>query len=248
MKKSIYGATAAIALLAAGAASAATVNVASYGTVAAAVAAQNSFIGGATVVGTEDFEGLTGANTAGGLLTGIGTITTIAGGPGTSGSTAIAPLDQSVVRSAAAPGTGTTGFRYDADDTPGSTNYLDSNDNAAINIAVAGIGMFDRISFMLTDIDDVGAILFKLFVGGNEVYATPLDVSKPDQNGRLLLATIDLGFLTDTLNIEMSIDAGDGFGFDGAKIAATPLPAPALMLLGGLGALGVAARRKRKAA
>jgi hypothetical protein len=101
---------------------------------------------------------------------------------------------------------------------------------------------------MLTDIDDVGAIRFKLIIDGITEYFTPSNVDRAAQNGLLLLATIDLGVLVDTLAIEMTIDAGDGFGFDGAKIAATPLPAPALMLLGGLGALGVAARRKRKAA
>jgi hypothetical protein len=245
MKKAIYGATAAIALLAAGAASAATVNVTSFGSVADAVNAQTSFIGGATVVGSEDFEGYA-VGTPTPLASGIGPITTIAGG--SSGSTVVGDPDQSVVRSAAAPGTGATGFRYDADDTPGSTNYLDSNDNAAMNILVSGIGMFDRISFMLTDIDDVGAIRFKLIIDGITEYFTPSNVDRAAQNGLLLLATIDLGVLVDTLAIEMTIDAGDGFGFDGAKIAATPLPAPALMLLGGLGALGVAARRKRKAA
>ena len=245
MKKAIYGATAAIALFAAGTASAATVNVVGYDSVADAVAAQTAFIGGAVVVGSEDFESYA-VGTPTPLASGIGPITTVPGGA--PGSTAVTPTDQSVVRSASAPGTAATGFRSDADDTPGSTNYLDSNDNSAMNILVSGIGMFDRISFMLTDIDDVGKIMFRLLVGGEEVYATPSDAVKSEQNGRLLLATIDLGVLVDSLNIEMTIDAGDGFGFDGAKIAATPLPAPALMLLGGLGALGVAARRKRKAA
>ena len=245
MKKAIYGATAAIALFAAGTASAATVNVVGYDSVAAAVAAQNAFIGGAAIVGSEDFEGYSEGDATPLIGTGIGDITTTAGGA--PGGTAVTPTDQSVVRSASAPGTAATGFRYDADDTPGSTNYLDSNDNSAMNILVSGIGMFDRISFMLTDIDDVGLIRFKLIIDDVVEYFTPAGTNRSEQNGRLLLATIDLGVLVDSLNIEMTIDAGDGFGFDGAKIAATPLPAPALMLLGGLGALGVAARRKRKA-
>jgi hypothetical protein len=250
MKKAIYGATAAIALFAAGAASAATVSVTGFGTVADAVAAQNAFLAGTEARGSEDFEGFTAGTklvpgSATPLNSGIGLITAVAGG--NPGSTAINPLTEAVVRSASAPGTTETGRRYDADDTPNSTNYLDSNDNSAIKIAVSGIGMFDRISFMLTDIDDVGKIMFQLLVDGTQVYATPSDAVLSQQNGRLLLATISLPDLVNNLELHMSIDSGDGFGFDGAKIHATPLPAPALMLLGGIAAFA-AVRRKRKSA
>jgi len=248
MKKAIFGATAAAALLVAGAASAATVSVTltGYGTdVAGAVAARDAFLGPWAVVGHEDFEDFTAYDDADydvtPLPTDVGTFTSI--GDAGSGSTQVFPAGEAVVRSAAFPGTSATGSRYDADgDEAGGTNYLDSNDGGGISLAIAGLGMFDRIAFLLTDVDDVGSALFNIKSDGNLLASNNV----VQGNGKLFLVTVSISELIDQLTLDMMIDTGDGFGIDGVKIVATPIPAAGFLLLGGLGALGFASRRKRK--
>lgn len=250
MKKAIFGATAAAALLVAGAASAATVSVTltGYGTdVAGAVAARDAFLGPWAVAGYEDFEEFTAYPDVDydftPLPTDVGTFTSIA--PAGSGTTQVDPVGQAVVRSAAFPGTSATGRRYDADgDEVGGTNYLDSNDAGGISLAISGIGFFDRIAFLLTDVDDVGSALFNIMSGGESLASNNV----VQGNGKLFLVTVSISDLIDELTLDMKIDPGDGYGIDGVKIVATPIPAAGFLLLGGLGAMGFAARRKRKSA
>ncbi|MEM9970653.1 MAG: hypothetical protein AAF762_06095, partial [Pseudomonadota bacterium] len=161
------------ALVAAGAsAQAATVDITltEYDTVGEAVAAWGAFIGGASVKALEEFEGFNSysdgagtdstGNTALGLETAIGYIDVI--GPAKSGGSAVAPLDEAVVRQSDGANFG----RFDADtDVTEDGQWLDSNDNSGLKFTIpgaSGLPDFDKFVMILTDIDDVGPATFDI--------------------------------------------------------------------------------------
>lgn len=176
------------------------------------------------------------------LTTGVGLFTTTAG-PNCGGSCS-APQDQSLVRA-------TSGFgRYNTTDS--GANWLDSNDNAAINLAASGPGSFDSISFFLTDIDDVGAITFNIDVDGeNFDVAQDIFGGKRQGNGGLFYVRIDFDGPVASSMMSLNIDDGDGFGLDDVRLGSvTPVPVPASLplLIGGLSVLAWGARRRKATA
>jgi hypothetical protein len=212
---------------------------------AAALAARDSFIG-PKVARAEDFETgfvpCTGSNkttcSSGTIVTEVGTFTGF-GGVHTGGDSQVKPKDKIVVKS----GTKNTYGRYNV--TPGGANWLDSNDREGIRWTLATTpGLtFSRIAFLLTDLDDVGRIVFSITVDGGA--AVPRPASEPGGNGRVHLVTMEFAKPVSSFDITMVNGTGDGFGFDGARIAAVPVPAAGLLLAGALGAVGLVARRRK---
>lgn len=177
-----------------------------------------------------------GTSTLGGLSTNVGTFTTTAGTR--CGGSCDAPFNESLIRNESRYG------RYNMTD-PGE-KWLDSNDNEAVNLEVAGIGFFNRISLYLTDIDDVGPRTFSIYVDGVETdisaqYAT--DTRR--RNGELFLVYIDFASPTDTTSLSFMIDDGDGFGIDDVRVGLVPIPGSFPLLAAGVGLLAWRARRQR---
>ncbi|MEM1073555.1 MAG: PEP-CTERM sorting domain-containing protein [Pseudomonadota bacterium] len=201
----------------------------------------------------EDFErrafvpvpdvGGTGTSTLGGLATNVGTFTTTAGAK--CGGSCDAPKNESLIRDTSRYG------RYNMTD-PLGTKWLDSNDNSAINLDVSGLGLFDRISLYLTDVDDVGPKTFSIFVDGQEtdISAQYPNGSKP-KNATLFLIDIVFDAPVQSSFISFAIDDGDGFGMDdvriGSSIAPVPLPTSLPLLAAGIGFLGWRSRRRKSA-
>lgn len=199
-------------------------------------------------VAFEDFESFTPVANGGGpgdvtplTSTNVGDFTTTAGDR--CGASCDAPDDQSLIRDTSNYG------RYNT--TLGGSNWLDSNDNSAINLAAAGGSMFDSISFFLTDVDDVGRVKFGIDVAG-QLFDIAADIFKSGRqgDGDLFLISIALDELVSATELSLIIDTGDGFGIDdvrlGASVAPVPVPASLPLLIGGLGAMGWMARRRRK--
>jgi len=250
--------------LSAGSASAVAVNVQSFGTgpggVAGAIAAQNLFHATAVhQIAFEDFEGITLNQVDDGaafyqaalepIETAVGDFSSV-GGTG-SGSTVVGDPEKLAVRD----GSGTAGLRFNTSGGAGDSQYLDSNDTNGISWELPGSATFspayfDQLSFMTTDIDDVGSVTFELVIGG---FGTVFSVSDffgttARPNGELLLFTILFDTLVSTADFALNIDAGDGFGIDSIRITATPLPAAAWLLIGGVAGLYGMRRFATKAA
>lgn len=218
--------------------------------IAGATAARDAFIGGMFVAGHETFDGFEacdGTNSAtcaaGPVSTAVGTFTGI--GPTGSGSSQVLPKDKVVVR-ADPP---YAAERYEVEGSDG--NWLDSNDMNGIKWEIPGSATLSRIlkiAFFLTDVDDVGAIQFSISASNtgvltNNVVGGPVG-TRP--NGELLLVTMLFSEAVDDVDIEMTSGTNDGFGLDGAVVAAVPLPAAGLLLLSALGGMAAVRRRRRK--
>jgi hypothetical protein len=243
-------AAAAVALtMLAGAAQAATVDVTytsySFAGLANALAHRDAFIGPRVAL-AEDFEGFLacdGTNkltcASGSVVSPLGTFTGH-GAVHTGGDSQIKPKDKIVVKS----GTKNVYGRYNV--TPGGANWLDSNDREGIRWTLAaGAAKFSRLAFLLTDLDDVGRVVFSISVDGGAPVVRP--ATEPGGNGRIHLVTMDFGAPVRSFDITMVNGTGDGFGFDGARIAAVPVPAAGLLLAGALAGLTALVRRRRAA-
>lgn len=236
------GITAAAALvLASGAAQAATVTESAFNQ-----AAWDTFLSTTTGV-IENFEGFVEDEYLGGLVTAVGTFTRDGGNPGGGGT----------VTNTDAQAFGNTGEGVTVRDgtvfgrsnsTTGGKMFFDSNDleRVLFHVSLGGTA-FTSLSFTLVDAADVGAA-FSIFVDGASVadYTLGHDPSIP--NGVRKVINVDFGgAVTSAKILFTSIPEDDGFGMDDFVVQAIPLPAPALMLLGGLGALGALRRRRRAA-
>lgn len=195
---------------------------------------------------SEGFEGHTawsgnGAGTSN-PSTAVGTFTSL-GGHGTGGS---------AIR-------GGTGLEVRGDNTmrwsryntsTGGNNWLDSNDTRGMKWDVAGLPQFNALSFLLSDVADVGA-KFSIDVGGT-LFSQVLGAGGRMADGGLYVVTILLPETVNALTVSLMNDRlNDGFGIDEVvvgHVAPIPVPPAALLLLSGLGAAGFVARRKRKAA
>lgn len=157
------------------------------------------------------------------------------------GASQVRPKSKVVVRTGETGGYG----RYNV--TPGGANWLDSNDREGIAWsfdAPKGV-TFRRVAFFLTDLDDVGNVVFSLIADRGPAVALPS--TEPGGNGRLHLITMLFDQPVSTFSVRMVNGAGDGFGLDGARIAAIPLPAAGLLSIGALAGLVLLARRRRVA-
>lgn len=217
------------------------------GAVASALADRDMFFNGATTAG-EDFEGFVACPAdgcaSGTVRTGVGDFVGF-GGAISNGGSQVNPKDKVVVRS----GTPNPFGRFNV--TPGGAKWLDSNDREGImwTVLTPGSTYLSKIAFLLTDLDDVGNVLFTITVKGLDL--TPTIVPRAGTNGnigdgKLHLVTIDFDGPTEDVVIKMKNGTGDGFGIDGIRLAAVPLPAGGLLLLAGLG--GLALLRRRRAA
>lgn len=127
-------------------------------------------------------------------------------------------------------------------------NYLDSNDNRYLNWTISGIGKFDTVSFFVIDAADVGG-KFSIKAGGTSFYKLAGANGKL-ANGNIQLVTITLDEAVTSLDLRLGHDrSNDGFAVDGVTVglAPIPLPAAAWLLVGGIGVLGAASRRRRAA-
>lgn len=218
------------------------------GNVAGALAARDAFIGSGTVL-AEDFEGFTACNgsngatcTAGTIVSGLGTFTGVAP-THTGGGSQVDPKDKIVVRTSAPDPFGRVNV------TPGGANWLDSNDVAGIlwSLVLPGAQHVSKIAMILSDIDDVGKVIFKITVNGTGLTTTVApraDTTANIGNGKLHVVTLAFSGTTSGVTIEMVNGKGDGFGIDGIRVAAVPLPAGGLMLLGALAGFGALRRRR----
>jgi hypothetical protein len=120
---------------------------------------------------------------------------------------------------------------------------LNSNDTQGIIwTATLGGTLFDGLVFAIADAADAGAKTLRIVAGGAERVFNNLG------NNNERYVQISFSTKVDTATVEILTSPNDGFTVDGAIINAVPLPASALLLLGGAGALIGFGRRKAKKA
>ena len=211
----------------------------------AAQAALTAFQAGASAVRTETFDGYQAWNGTSGArnpaATRVGGFSSL-GGTGTgasaiNGGTGLQVRDDDPTQSY-----GRFGFGGDG-------HWLDSNDTAGIRWNVSGVGGFNALAFLLTDVADVGAV-FSLKVG-ETLFSQVIGATERTANGTIHLVSILLPETVNDLVVELrNSRMNDGFGIDGAtvaKVAPVPLPPAALLLLSGGMALAALRRRRRAA-
>lgn len=235
-------AIAALCTVLAGPALAATVSVSSF-----TKDAYNAALGSGSYV-TENFESYSEGNVSGGFSTSVGTFYTM-GGTGSGGTVTNADFandgSELAVRDGNVYGRVSTTKTLSGD--RGDDMFLDSNDTYGIFWNVSTGSLFDKIVLTLTDATDVGAIMK---IGGTHVSEISLSGLS---NGAQKIVEISFAEAQKTANIYFfntnskgGAKLNDGFSLDDISVSEVPLPASALLLLGGLGGLSVM-RRKKKA-
>lgn len=199
----------------------------------------------------EDFEGLgaalggaSGAEYTTGFLTGVGTFSRNGGDSGSGGTVTQAGWNTG---QGVALRSGNVFGRVDTTSSllGGEGNwFFDSNDLTNIKWEVNTGSMFDKLIFSLTDAADQGATFSICLDTAPSCDTYQLSGQSPSSKR---LVEIDFGAAVSGGTI--LFDNGprnDGFGIDDIAVSVLPLPTSALLLLGGLGALGATRARKKR--
>lgn len=236
MKKTIVSAVATLATLISPAAFAATISISTF-----SIADFNAKTGVSVI---ENFETRSESGVLSGPLSSkVGTFSS-AGGSGDGGNTSTCVSNGGCVSNLALQ-IDTVNGQGNLVPTSG-TRSLNSNDTFGIiwDVALRNGRAFKRVVFALRD----GGEFQELTVssgGASQSYGP----GTPNNNGKLFV--IDFANWVTSAKISMVNPVNDdGFTIDGATIAQlapVPLPASALMLFGGVAALGAAKRRRKKA-
>jgi hypothetical protein len=206
----------------------------------------------------EDFESFTEGEVGSELDTAVGTFKTL-GGTGTGGTVTDADAGfttpntgtQLAIRDGNVYGRTSTTPLFTGD--TADDKFLDSNDTWGIKWAVsAGNRLFNELIFIMTDATDVGKTLTISVAGFQTSVVLPgnsLVGSNGKKDGNRQLVHIIFGDYVPTALIKLDYNRqiNDGVSVDDIAVSTIPLPAPALMLVAGLGAFA-AVRRKRKSA
>ncbi len=230
------------ATVVAGPALAATINVSTFSDTS-----YNAAVGSMGYVVSQDFETYGEGNVANGFTTNVGSFSTL-GGTGTGGTVTNAGFNNDGSLLAIRDGNvyGRTSSTSDLTSNSDDDMFLDSNDTFGLiwNVSLGAGRMFDRIVFTVTDAAEFGGSLWvgtngatTTFMNGANAVRNLIEISF-DQN--VSSATVVLSHFNGTGNF-----TNDGFSIDDIAVSEVPLPASALLLLGGLG--GLAAMRRRKA-
>lgn len=122
--------------------------------------------------------------------------------------------------------------------------FLDSNDTLGIEYTANVSDLpFNRILLTLTDASDTGANLTILGIGDDPDELFTIGRGRPNANRRLVEITFDAPVTTATLLFSNDIE-NDGFSLDDIGVNTVPLPASALLLLGGLGGMTLLRRKQ----
>ncbi|MBK5926614.1 hypothetical protein [Rhodobaculum claviforme] len=210
----------------------------------------------------ESFTPGTSIDNTTGLSTSVGVFNGI-GGTG-SGNSAQTPKDEIKIQ------TGDYFGRFNVLDTLGSFdgrrytatgNFLDSNDTNGFSWTITNNPLLRSAWAFITDPNDAqGQLRVEMRVDGAQIGSDNLHVASgaAQPNGQIWLFETDFANLGNWNTVEFRFSSlgpngesrNDGVGLSNPTISAIPLPAPALMLLSGLGALGglSIARRRRETA
>ncbi len=209
-------------------------------------ASYNAAVGSMSHAVTQNFEGYGEGNVHDGFLTNVGAFASY-GGIGTGGTVTGADFSNDGTKLALRDGNvyGRVSTTRNLTGNPGDDMFLDSNDTLGIvwHVMLAGQKMFDRIVFTVTDAAEFGNSLKIETAFGTTVVAS-------SGRGVKRLVEIDFDDAVSQAKITLGHFKGinprtnDGFSLDDIAVSAVPLPASALLLLGGLG--GMAALRRRK--
>ena len=194
---------------------------------------------------TQDFEGYGEGNVNNGFSTNVGTFSSL-GGKGSGGTVSNAGFANDGTKLALRDGNvyGRVSTTRDLTGNSADDMFLDSNDTQGIvwDVMLGAGRMFDRIVFTLTDAAEFGNSMKIATAYGEAVYSN-------SGNGEKRLVEIYFGKAVGSAKITLGHFKGsnprtnDGFSIDDIAVNEVPLPASALLLLGGLG--GLMAMRRR---